>query len=535
VSGEEGRDLGWLVALAQAAGEHLARYPFMTLVLQPVLYTPLSPSESSSLLDDLLGVARLFQQEAYREQTDCRIVSRPILVVPGDSDLTALKPLVDVLRENLATPTLLLLGNVTSQDQDLSTSPWRELEVWRGADQSGDAMAPVLERLRAHHAFDSALARLEDGDEILGLCRRHVVVDPARARVYPCFGAWDDDRDGLPLEPGALPGLVADRCRGCLARGVLAAGRDLASRGLEEDGSRVCFQLGLSLSAVGDHDGAAAQAWRAAQLARTECDKAAALLHYGLCRLDTGDPSAADKGFEMAALHGAQEAQVANYRGRAAAAMGKHGRALELYQEAFSADPPAETIPEIHLAAATSAIGLGRLSDALVHLERATGAGNDSVVAFQKGFCHLSQGRHHEALGHFQDAVRLGPAEADRPRTLIFLGTCLKELERYQEAVEILAPAAESYPTHLAIQNLLGFCFYKLKRHEEAVACFRKAVEIEPDSALDWSNLAANLRDLGRRDEAIAMYRHALSLDPELSFAVEGLARLTSSPPGEPG
>ena len=113
---------------------------------------------------------------------------------------------------------------------------------------------------------------------------------------------------------------------------------------------------------------------------------------------------------------------------------------------------------------------------------------------------------------------------------LFYVGNCLKELDRFEEAIDVLKRAVEADPQDLPNHNLLGFCYYKTKQHGQAVRCFQRAVEIDPGSAIDWANLGSNLRDLGRTDEAMAMYEKALALDPTIGFARTSLTRLRNSP-----
>jgi ribosomal protein S12 methylthiotransferase accessory factor len=130
-------------------------------------------------------------------------------------------------------------------------------------------------------------------------------------------------------------------------------------------------------------------------------------------------------------------------------------------------------------------------------------------------------------MDRFEEALQLDPAKEDLGRILFYIGTCLKEMERFDEAIDVLERAVRADPEDILNHNLLGFCYYKIKRHEEAVACFRRAVELDPRSAIDWASLGSNLRDLGRIDEAIEMYEKALSLDPTIGFARSNLIELT--------
>jgi ribosomal protein S12 methylthiotransferase accessory factor len=202
--------------------------------------------------------------------------------------------------------------------------------------------------------------------------------------------------------------------------------------------------------------------------------------------------------------------------------------ALDRFEEALKS--PSREVPpgDLHFQMALSHIHLEEYAEARSHLNRCLEQGESSApVHFYCGICDLGQGKVEQALARFREALRAGPAREDLGRVLFYTGNCLKELERYPEAIEELRKAVEADPEDIANHNLLGFCYYKTGRHEEAVECFRRAVEIDPRSGIDWANLASNLRDLGRTDEAVTLYRKALALDPTIEFARENLARLT--------
>jgi ribosomal protein S12 methylthiotransferase accessory factor len=147
-----------------------------------------------------------------------------------------------------------------------------------------------------------------------------------------------------------------------------------------------------------------------------------------------------------------------------------------------------------------------------------------------QGVCDLNERKYEPALEKLQEALALGPGKEDLGRVLFFIGNCLQELGRFDEAIARLRHAVEVDPQDKANHNLLGYCYYKTRRHERAVACFRKAIEIDPGSAMDYANLGSNLRDLGRIEEALAMYRKALMLDPTIDFARDNLAKLEKRP-----
>ena len=151
---------------------------------------------------------------------------------------------------------------------------------------------------------------------------------------------------------------------------------------------------------------------------------------------------------------------------------------------------------------------------------------NKYFVMFFLGVAHLSLQDPTGALPFFQKALECDPKEEDIASIYSYMGLCLKDLERYREALGALGKAEAFDRERTDIHNLMGFCHYKLKEHEKAILCFKKVLELNPASAIDYANIASNYRDMGNRDQAMAYYRLALELDPTIEFARDNLMKL---------
>ena len=147
-------------------------------------------------------------------------------------------------------------------------------------------------------------------------------------------------------------------------------------------------------------------------------------------------------------------------------------------------------------------------------------------IKFFLGTCHLSADDTNKALGYLEEALSLDPDKEDIPSIYSYMGVCLKDLEKYRDAIKTLEHA-EKYDTERTdIYNLMGFCFFKLKEHEKAIECFRKVLQLDPSSAIDYANIASNYRDMGDKEKAIQYYELALELNPAIDFANENLKTL---------
>ena len=147
-------------------------------------------------------------------------------------------------------------------------------------------------------------------------------------------------------------------------------------------------------------------------------------------------------------------------------------------------------------------------------------------LEFYRGRNFYNRGVVEPALDCFQRALTLEPRDEDKPYLYSYLGSCLRDLERFEEAIPVLEQGLEWDGERPDIHNILGVCHFKTDRFARAVHHFQLAVELNPASAIDYANLAINLQRLGRRDEAIHNYQVALSQDPSIAFAAENLARL---------
>jgi ribosomal protein S12 methylthiotransferase accessory factor len=149
-------------------------------------------------------------------------------------------------------------------------------------------------------------------------------------------------------------------------------------------------------------------------------------------------------------------------------------------------------------------------------------------VNFFMGFALERNEQPKEALVHLQQALGQHPRDIDLSSIHCHIGVCLKDLERFEEAIESLKKAQSYNNAQKEIYNTLGFCYFKIKEHHQAIEAFERAIEIDPGSGIDYANIGSNLRELGHIQEAIHCYRIALELDPTIDFARTNIERLSA-------
>ncbi|WP_457577174.1 YcaO-like family protein [Desulfomarina sp.] len=149
-------------------------------------------------------------------------------------------------------------------------------------------------------------------------------------------------------------------------------------------------------------------------------------------------------------------------------------------------------------------------------------------LAFYRGRNLMDLGQLDQALVHFDKALSRDPEEEDLPYIYSYMGSCLKELGRYEEAIKILGKGLKEDEERPDIHNSLGVCFFKLEMFEKAINHFQRAVELNPASAVDYANLGVNYSRLGKNDSAIEFLTLALTLDDSLDFAKELLEKIAT-------
>ncbi len=147
-------------------------------------------------------------------------------------------------------------------------------------------------------------------------------------------------------------------------------------------------------------------------------------------------------------------------------------------------------------------------------------------LKFYRGRNLFQCGMPEPALDFFDQALALGPEGEDLPYIYSYKGNCLKDLARYDDAIEVLNQGLDVDEERPDIHNLMGVCFFKKDDYVQAIVHFKRAVELNPVSAMDYANLGVNYRRLDKNDEAIHFFTLALSLDTSIAFAREQLAEL---------
>lgn len=147
-------------------------------------------------------------------------------------------------------------------------------------------------------------------------------------------------------------------------------------------------------------------------------------------------------------------------------------------------------------------------------------------TSFYKGLMLSSIYDYSGALEEFRTSLEREPERLNMPDIYSHMGACLKDLEQYEQAIEICRKGLEIDEQRPDMLNTMGFCHYMLKNHETAITCFEDALEVDPSLAINYANIGSNYRELGDFKLAVKYYEMALEIDPSIHFARENIEKL---------
>jgi Flp pilus assembly protein TadD len=130
------------------------------------------------------------------------------------------------------------------------------------------------------------------------------------------------------------------------------------------------------------------------------------------------------------------------------------------------------------------------------------------------------QGKLGEAVGHYEQALRLDPHLVE---VLNNLAVALQAQGKVDEAAACLRHALHLKPDYADAHGNLGNTVQADGKLDEAKACYRRALQLKPDNPNTHHDLGNALRASGCLVEAMASYGRALRLKPD--FAQVHLSR----------
>ncbi len=197
----------------------------------------------------------------------------------------------------------------------------------------------------------------------------------------------------------------------------------------------------------------------------------------------------------------------------------------ELLLDTFLARYPDDA--DGHNLAAVAKHALGRLPDAIAHLEKA------AALKPREHLFAVNLASMLAAAKRFDDALRVidtfligAPGQLD---ALLQRATLLQRLMRLEEAVSIARMAVAFHRDEARAHHALGLALVKSGRFVDAAVAFAEALTRDPSAVESWLNRGVALKEAGDLAEAEASYRRALSLSPRDPVVLNNLANVVGA------
>ncbi len=128
------------------------------------------------------------------------------------------------------------------------------------------------------------------------------------------------------------------------------------------------------------------------------------------------------------------------------------------------------------------------------------------------GLALVHAGRFQEAIGHYEQALRIKP---DSSQARYDLEIALARTSKVEEAIRHYEQALQIKPDSAEAHKGLGLVLAQAGRTEAAIGHFEQAVRLKPEDAGAYKDLAVALIQRGRTQEAIDNWKRSLRLKPD--------------------
>jgi|GEM_PF-1104960 len=510
-----------LMEYIEPVREHLIQYPFCQINLRPVHCVP-SDSEGIDgfveFYSTLRGIVRPFEEEGFRNQIVSRLRIFPILWFPEPRLFRGAGPVLKYLQENFFLPSLYVAqAQIGEWDfllgKDGEAGPFERVYVGTGAALEPDK---ILEDL-----FLTCLIERFMSYELVNIVRGDVLI-PCNNMIY-----FLEDGSNKPCLLGLPSTMAPEACSRCVLSGLASASVAFKKNGRIHEFGYLCERIGAWLFETGNREGAL-ETWSKAVAECPDHETSnEVLIKRALCHYEKQELESAMECLKTALSRDPDSAEIRYQMGLCEYGWRDYIEAADRFEEAVRLGLSGGLKTEAEYMRGLSHYHIEEYEEAIEALEKALAGGKrDTPVYFYLGLAWLGRGNPEKALAFLLEALSSTPSAEDLFHVLFYVAHALKELGRYEDALEYLKRAESMGQARKEVMNLSGFCLFKLARYDEAIECFRTCLEVDPRSAIDWANIGSCLRDKGDRQGAIAMYRKALSLDPGIEFARESLARL---------
>lgn len=174
----------------------------------------------------------------------------------------------------------------------------------------------------------------------------------------------------------------------------------------------------------------------------------------------------------------------------------KYEAALAAYKRALEIDPEsADALRSIAL----SYSFLNKQTEALEFAERACSFSKDDYSTYIHVWIL-------QKLERYSDAVKVIESAPANRRLLVLKASCLNDLKKNHEALEIIDDVLKEEPEESYDWHLKGDILSDMERYDEAIACFNKSLKVADPFTKGWYCKAQAEEKVGRKRNAILSY-----------------------------
>ena len=155
---------------------------------------------------------------------------------------------------------------------------------------------------------------------------------------------------------------------------------------------------------------------------------------------------------------------------------------------------------------------LGKFNDAICQYKQLSEKQlSNKIILFNLGICFFEIRQFHDAIGSFQEAVRLDSCYFD---ALTYLASALTQERRYEEALEATLVTHRLMPMSADIYLSLGCIYRELGKLDKALDSVRESLNLDSENSKAFVYLGAIYKDLGCLDKALVSVVKSLELNP---------------------
>ena len=165
--------------------------------------------------------------------------------------------------------------------------------------------------------------------------------------------------------------------------------------------------------------------------------------------------------------------------------------------------------PDLHVLAGRIEMEEGKLERAYHLLNGALSLEPEHAeAAYYQGLVLQRWQRYDDSLGFYEKAYE---NDSDNPSYLLAVSETLVELDRVDEAIELLESKRQYFDQNAGVRAAIAHLYTLRGEHTLAARYFQEALLLEPDNTRMQEELAFSLAAAGENQEAIDVFEHILS------------------------